>query len=232
MDNNKTDEQFINMRASGQSLRQISRKLKKSPNKLCDLNKKYFREISDLKNAKLEVLQKIVFERKKARLDFLTEQLENMKDALKNREMLMRYDTILKMSLKIADSLNKCERDMLITDFAEDEINFEEEQNNALITNVIGKTEEENTDNREVTTEKKSVDNKITKNKKSLSEKHGKIGNQLKNKCNQKNIEEKTVEPPPPRTRADYYLRALKNKNVIPADCRSKMRSGAPGPPT
>jgi hypothetical protein len=129
--NNLSDfeKDFLEMRTTGFSVRDIAKKLRKSTNSICRLNKKYFREITDIKNAKLEELQKKIIEQKKERLEYLKETLYILISKIYKSEIIMKYQDMVKLSLKIADSINKCEREMLITEITCD---------NTPITNVIG----------------------------------------------------------------------------------------------
>lgn len=142
----------MNLRTQGYAVRDIAKRLKKSTNTICNLNKKYFKEILDIRNAKLEELQKIIIEQKQDRLDFLKEQLLILKERINHSEVLMRYDNMVKLALKISDSLNKCERDMLLNRITD----------NTLNNNVIGTEDHNNEENKEVNTENEISDNKIT----------------------------------------------------------------------
>lgn len=147
------DKQFIEMRSTGFTVRDIAKKLKKSTNTVCNLNKKYFKEITDIKNAKLSELQKKIFEQKKECLDFFKEQLLVLNEKIHHSEIIMKYQDMVNLSLKISDSINKCERDMLITEIT---------SNNISGTGVIEENAQELTVNTEDNVKEKIPDNKIT----------------------------------------------------------------------
>jgi transposase len=147
------EKQFFEMRTSGYKVRDIAKKLKKSTNTICNLNKKYFKEITDIKNAELAELQKKIIEQKKERLDFLKEQLLILNDKIFRSEIIMKYQDMVKLSLKMSDSINKCEHEMLIIEIT---------GNNILGTNVIGENTQELIVNAEDSKMKKTSDNKIT----------------------------------------------------------------------
>lgn len=207
--NNMSDfeKEFLKMRTSGYAVRDIAKKLRKSTNTICRLNKKYFREISDIKNAKLEELQKLVLDQKKERLDFFKKQLYLLNEKIYRSEIIMKYDNMVKLAIKLSDAINKCEKDTMLDLITPD---------NNPITNVIDEDEDKITENMELTSEENSSDNKITNNTNFNSENQPKPEKQTENNKNDINSDEKDVnsviEPPPPRSRADYYLRTLKNK--------------------
>lgn len=225
------EEQFINMRATGQTVRQIARKLKKSTQTICDLNKKYFRQISDIRNEKLEVLQKRMYEQKQERLDFLSEQLQILKENAKENEVFLNYERSITLAIKISLALNKCERDMQISDLLinvnpsgnlEQENEYQETQEISE-TNVSDEKTDNPLENKEVKNGAKTPGNTETKNKKSKTRKDKKteINKPEQNTLDTAN-DEKIVEnqnpqdEPPPRTKADFYRRVLKNKNAAP----------------
>jgi transposase len=214
------EKEFFKMRTTGYSVRDIAKKLKKSTNTVCRLNKKYFREITDIKNAKLEDLQKKIIEQKKERLEFLKEQLYILNSKIYSSEIIMRYEEMVKLALKISDSINKCEKEMMITEIRDAESSNSGESDNTPITNVIGDTADKITENQELTPEKNSTDNIITNNTDLNSENQPKLQKQTKNKKNGQISEEKNeknvIENVPPRTRADFYRRALKNNTKAP----------------
>ena len=218
--NNLSDfeKEFLKMRTTGYSVRDIAKKLKKSTNSVCRLNKKYFREITDIKNAKLEDLQKKIIEQKRERLEFLKEQLYILNSKIYSSEIIMRYEEMVKLALKISDSINKCEKEMMITEIRDIESHSFEESDNIPITNVIDDTCDKSTDNQELTPEKNSADNIITNNTGFNSEIQPKPQKQNKNKKNGQisdgKNEKNVIEDSPPRTRADFYRRVLKNKTT------------------
>ena len=220
--NNLSDfeKEFLKMRTTGYSVRDIAKKLKKSPNTVCKLNKKYFREITDIKNAKLEDLQKKIIEQKKERLEFLKEQLYILNSKIYSSEIIMRYEEMVKLALKISDSINKCEKEMMITEIKDAESRNCKESDNTPVTNVIDDACDKTTNNQELKTEKSSADNIITNNTSFNSENQPKPQNQTKNKKNEKISDEmnekNVIENALPRTRADFYRRVLNNKTKAP----------------
>jgi len=197
------EDAFISMRASGQTVRQIARKLKKSDHTICDLNKKYFRQVEELQKEKLEVLQKKMFEQKQGRLDFFTEQLDIIKETIKTKQIFLPYGELVALAIKISSALNKCEQDMLLNDLLPDKpLEPDTPGNgNSPATNVAGCEPDNLQENNEVITDSANPGNAATKNKKSNSS-----ANQIKKE------EKKNADNAPPASRADYYKRVLKDK--------------------
>jgi len=211
------EDMFISMRASGKTVREIARKLKKSNQTICDLNKKYFRQVADLKNEKLEVLQKKMYEQKQDRLDFLTWQLDVLKAAIKEKQIFLTYKEMVTLAINISLSLNKLERDMQISDLLNadfsdsgQEKSHEQDENipvpetniSVTETNVSGENPDNNKENKEVAGDSENPGNAETKNKKSVVSEKKKIKNEKKNED----------EDAPPVSRADNYKRVLRDK--------------------
>jgi hypothetical protein len=190
------DKRFIRLRATGSTVRDIARRLKKSASTICDLNKKYFSEITDIRNAELAELQKKIYEQKQSRLDFLNQQFLIVWEKINHTEVIMRYESMVKLALKISDSINKCERDMQITDCSMDNSSV---TNNNPVTSVTEKNVPENTVNMEIKKKKKSVCNKVTNSSGYKSSEAVKINSASA-----------------PHSRADFWLKASKNKPKSP----------------
>jgi hypothetical protein len=247
------EEHFINMRASGQTIREIARKLKKSDHTISDLNKKYFRRVKELQKEKLEVLQKKMFEQKQSRLDFFTEQLLIVKNEIANKKISLNYEELVILSIKISTALNKCERDMLINDLLGSKENISTdvsippnpvEDPPRRATNGAGNNSHNLSKNNEVTSEIKNPGNTATKNKKSKESQKTDDNSKKKNseyikkeskpKENKQKVYKHEEKKPkeskqednkqdknmnadlPPRTRADFYRRVLKNNTKAP----------------
>ncbi|MCX6164057.1 MAG: helix-turn-helix domain-containing protein [Ignavibacteriae bacterium] len=54
------ERQFIFMRAEGASIRDIAKKMKKSTHTVCNMNKKFSKQIFNIRNAQFSDLQKKV----------------------------------------------------------------------------------------------------------------------------------------------------------------------------
>jgi hypothetical protein len=188
------DKRFIRMRASGNTVRDISRRLRKSASTICALNKKYFSEISDIRNADLAELQKKIYLQKQTRLDFLNQQFLKIWENINKTDLYMRYDNMVKLAIKISDSITKCERDMQITDFPADDNPV---TGNNPVTKVTEKNDSEITENSEVKWNKKSSCNKVT----------GSVN--YKSNPNFDSISA-------PRTRAEFWQKYSKNKPKPP----------------
>jgi hypothetical protein len=234
------ENMFINMRASGQTVREIARKLKKSDHTISDLNKKYFRQVKELQKEKLEVLQKKMFEQKQERLDFLTEQLRVVKEAISEKKISLSYNELVTLAIKISTALNKCERDMLITDLLGSKENISNDVSNPpnpvkdpphpvedpphrvedpphrvedppwRTTNGAENNSRNLSENNGVTSEIKNSGNTATKNKKSKSQKSQKPAV----KCAKQNSEAKNEENKHKKNKKKK-IKQEKNKQVI-----------------
>lgn len=130
------ERQFIFMRANGNSLKDIAKKLKKGTHAVCDMNKKFSRHIFNIRNAQFSELQKKVIDLKMLRLNFLKNQIEKVIKKLSDDEYLedepdWKYNDTLQIFLRLSDLMSACEYDMLSvgTNFKE---NLQPESNDLL----------------------------------------------------------------------------------------------------
>ncbi|MEC2057986.1 hypothetical protein I6J18_13595 [Peribacillus psychrosaccharolyticus] len=86
MKDNKTRQQFIEMRAKGISFDRIAKELKTAKSTLIEWSKTYLIEIENLKAIELEALQQQFFVTKEARIELLGKQMERIKEELENRD--------------------------------------------------------------------------------------------------------------------------------------------------
>ncbi len=115
---NDIEKKFIKMRASGETIRDIAKKLNKSTHTICDWNKKYFHNIIEIQSSEFRELQKKIINYKTARLDFLKQEFDNVKKSLAKRNLayekdFWRYDDYLNLILRLSDIMDKFEFDML-----------------------------------------------------------------------------------------------------------------------
>ena len=112
------ERQFISMRSSGSSIREIASKLKKSTHTICDWNKKYSTELLELRNKVFCELQQKIIDSKTSRMDFLKKELEKISEKLYKTEIYASgfkndYENVLKYYTKISDLLAACEIELL-----------------------------------------------------------------------------------------------------------------------
>lgn len=132
--------QFIFMRANGDSIRDISKKLKKSTHTVCVMNKKFSKHIFNIRNAQFSELQKKVIDLKSIRLNFLKNQIEKVIKILNDDEYLAeepdwKYNDTLQIFMRLSDLMSACEYDLLSvgTNFKE---NLQPESNDLLENNI------------------------------------------------------------------------------------------------
>ncbi|MCX6166231.1 MAG: hypothetical protein NTU73_15450, partial [Ignavibacteriae bacterium] len=104
------EKQFIMMRSSGSSIRDISKKLKKSSRTICDWNKKFAKEIIGLRNTEFCELQKKVIDTKTLLLNFLKREFERVSRLLEKHKMDVNesyggYNKYLELFVKIIAEL-------------------------------------------------------------------------------------------------------------------------------
>lgn len=163
------EKKFILMRSSGDSIREISKKLKKSTHTICDWNKKFAKEILNARNAEFCDLQKEVIESKTARLKLLKSEFNRSSNLLKRQkidvnETFGSYEKFLELFVKLSELMSSCESDILsvgvkFKDNIEPEINsseFEKDENKNTTETAENMS---NTNKPVVETEKKIIDN-------------------------------------------------------------------------
>jgi len=130
------ERQFIFMRANGDSIRNIAKKMKKSTRDICVMNKKFTKDIFNIRNAQFSELQKKVIDLKFIRLNFLKGELEKIinvlqKNKLSEDEPYWQYNDSLELFIRLSDLMSACEYDMLTvgTNFKE---NLQPESNDLL----------------------------------------------------------------------------------------------------
>ena len=112
------ERQFITMRAEGTSIRDIAKKMKKSTHLICALNKKFTKQIFNIRNAQFSELQKKVIDLKSIRLNFLKGELEKILkkiqiNGLSEDEPYWQYNDSLDVFIRLSELMSACEHDLL-----------------------------------------------------------------------------------------------------------------------
>lgn len=113
------ERQFITLRSSGTSIRDIAKTLKKSTHTICDLNKKFSKDILTIRNNAFCELQKKIIDLKTSRLDFLKGEIERISKILKKQIMVDEkspfsgYNDSLEIFVKLSELMSAFEDDML-----------------------------------------------------------------------------------------------------------------------
>jgi|WetSurMetagenome_2_1015567.scaffolds.fasta_scaffold103282_2 hypothetical protein len=176
------EQQFIKLRSSGSSIRDIAKTLKKSTSTICNWNKKFSPDILLARNKSFCELQKKVIELKNSRIDFLKSEIERISRVLKKSDIRVSggfsgYDSLFNRFVKISDILSAYENDILNVGVNfKDNISPESDlisentgEENTVIpkkTNVTENSEEKITEKTEVKTEGKQNCNTETLPKK------------------------------------------------------------------
>lgn len=112
------EKKFVFMRASGSSIREISKKLNKSTNTICAWNKKFSGQVLLSRNKAFCELQKKVIDLKNSRIDFLKKEIERITKILAKLDMKQQppfshYDNLFGRFVKLSDTLTAYENDIL-----------------------------------------------------------------------------------------------------------------------
>ncbi len=137
MENLEKIKKFIELRSSGHTIREIAKILDKSTRTIVDWNKKYCSLIFEVQNGELAEFKKKLLNERKARLDFLNLTLEKLKTKLEKTEVIMRYDKILALFIKLAKSIDDCQKNIVLSEISDNIAKIDE---NAII-NEINKEE-------------------------------------------------------------------------------------------
>jgi hypothetical protein len=165
------ERRFLALRSSCTSIRDIAKKLKKSTHTICDWNKKYSKELLDLRNKVFCDLQQKIIDSKTERLEFLKKELDRIATDMKNEKLhhdgfSNPYTKALELYMKISDIITVCELDLLKVglNFRE---NIEPESNlnafnNDNFESVAPVSENCNTDSKKITEE--DIEKTVNKN--------------------------------------------------------------------
>jgi transposase len=101
MKDHEIQNQFIELKAKGHSFDTIAKSLNLGKSTLLRWNKKFEKDISDLEKIELSELKAKFLVAKKHRIELLSEMLNEIKTELKEQPVLLSYDKLVKLSLKI-----------------------------------------------------------------------------------------------------------------------------------
>ncbi|MBI5403416.1 MAG: hypothetical protein HY959_08425 [Ignavibacteriae bacterium] len=112
------ERRFLTLRSSGTSIREIAKKLKKSTHTICEWNKKFSKDLLELRNKVFCNLQQKIIDSKTERLEFLKKELARISEEMKNAELHPAgfnnpYGDALNLYLKLSDMISVCEIDLL-----------------------------------------------------------------------------------------------------------------------
>jgi hypothetical protein len=112
------EKQFLMLRSSGSSIRDIAKTLKKSTHTISNWNKKFAKDLLNLRNSEFCELQKKVIESKTERLNLLKSEFNRASNLLKKHKMDVNetyggYNKYLELFVKLSDLMSSCESDIL-----------------------------------------------------------------------------------------------------------------------
>jgi hypothetical protein len=141
MKNTENIKKFIELRSTGHSFREISRILNKSISTIIKWNKQYCSLVFEVQSEEIKQFKSKLLEEKKSRLEYLNSYLLKLKNKLDKSEMLMRYDKLLLLFIKLSKSIDDCQRNIVLSEIS----NSLPDEENIDISDE--KTDEENIEN-------------------------------------------------------------------------------------
>lgn len=145
-------KKFIELRSQGYSLRDISKVIGKSTRTLIKWNKKYCTVVFEVQKGELDAFKQKILDEKKARLEYLNLSYSKLKDKLEHSEIIMRYEKMLALLIKLSKSIDDCQNNIILSEISED---FDGGEENVLKGEEVDTASEENQMSDEVNKEKK-----------------------------------------------------------------------------
>jgi hypothetical protein len=152
MNNLEKIKKFIELRSEGHSLREISKIIDKSTRTLVKWNKKYCTVVFEVQAGELKTFKQKILEEKKSRLEYLNLNYSKIKDKLEHSEIIMRYDKMLALLIKLSKSIDDCQKNIILSEISEE---LEEGEENVLKSEEVNAFGEEKNSLIDVKPEKK-----------------------------------------------------------------------------
>lgn len=130
MDNLDKIKKFIELRSSGLTLRDIAKTLNRSLTTIVKWNKQYSSIAFEVQSEELKEFKQKLLEEKKSRLNYLNNNFIKIRDRLENSEIILRYDKMLVMLMKLSKSIDECQRNIVLTEVTE---NFNKIDENSVL---------------------------------------------------------------------------------------------------
>jgi hypothetical protein len=111
-------KKFIELRSSGHSLRDIASVVGISTHTLVKWNRKYCNVVFEVQSEELNAYKKKILQDKLSRLEYLNSRFSLLKDRLENTEMMIRYDRMLLLLMKISKSIDECEKNVILSEIS------------------------------------------------------------------------------------------------------------------
>ena len=120
MEKSEQIKKFIELRSEGYSLRDISKIIGKSPCTLVKWNKKYCTVVFEVQQGELTAFKQKILEEKKSRLEYLSINYSKLREKIEDSEIIMRYDKMLALLMKISKSIDDCQKNIVLSEISED----------------------------------------------------------------------------------------------------------------
>ncbi len=127
-------KKFIELRANGYSLRDISKILLISTHTLVKWNRKYCSVAFDLQSQELKEFKKKILDEKISRLDYLNSKFSGLKEKIDKSEIIMRYDRMLSLLMKISKSIDECQKNIVLSEISD---KIDEFDKNEILNEII-----------------------------------------------------------------------------------------------
>jgi len=148
MNNLDNIKKFIELRSLGFSLRDISDKIGISKTSLVKWNKKYCNIVFEVQSEEMKKLKNKILEDKLSRLEYLSDKYSKLKIKIDKSEIIMRYDKMLLLLLKISKSIDECQKNIILTEFSG---NIDEAEKTELLNEILlEENNENNSDSKQV----------------------------------------------------------------------------------
>jgi hypothetical protein len=112
-------KKFIELRSSGYSLRDISKILILSSHTLVKWNKKYCSVVYEVQSEELNAYKRKILDEKLSRLEYLNSKYTKLKEKIDNAEIIMRYDRMLILLMKISKSIDDCQKNIILSEISD-----------------------------------------------------------------------------------------------------------------
>lgn len=109
MKDNETQNKFIELRASGNTYESISKTLNLNKSTLVEWNKRFETEIYELKKIQFDEIKEKLLATKKHRIEMFSEIFSEVKSQIKEQPVLMDYEHLIKLMLKISQYFDRSE---------------------------------------------------------------------------------------------------------------------------
>jgi hypothetical protein len=111
-------KKFIELRSSGESLRNIASLLGLSTRTLVKWNRKYCNVVFEVQSEEMKAFKNKILREKMSRLEFLNEKFASLKAKLDKSEIIMRYDRVMNLLIKVSKSIDDCEKNVVLSEIS------------------------------------------------------------------------------------------------------------------